>query len=237
MPHSTNHKKAAGQSATVGALALTARLGAAAIVGYLAGTIPSSQLATKLAGRDDIDLGNDGTGNPGGMNTSHLLGKKWGVAVTVADMGKAAVSSRVGRSLAGGLGANLAATSAVVGHCYPPMRQGGKGVATSLGQVAATFPVYLPIDMAVGISTAALPWFRQRTRAAVGLASTTWVGCSLLWWRRGLPNPGGVAPTASLPLAALASSLVIAKRFRDESASVEAFNHAGQPAEQQESTQ
>jgi len=117
----------------------------AAILGYVAGTLPSSQMATKLAGRVDLDLTNDGTGNPGGMNTSHLLGKKWGVAVTVADAGKAAAAARIGLRLAGGRGANLAATSAVIGHCYPPKRRGGKGVATSLGQVAATFPVY-PAD-------------------------------------------------------------------------------------------
>ena len=235
MTRSRNHSLPVGSPPRLVATESSARLCMAAILGYVAGTLPSSQMATKLAGRVDLDLTNDGTGNPGGMNTSHLLGKKWGVAVTVADAGKAAAAARIGLRLAGGRGANLAATSAVIGHCYPPKRRGGKGVATSLGQVAATFPVYLPIDMAVGISTAAFPWFRQRTRVATGLASATWVSCSLIWWRRKLRNPGGVEPTVSLPAAAIVSSLVIAKRFQEEAARVDDFNRAELPIDRQDS--
>jgi len=201
-----------------------ARVAAATAVGYLAGTLPSSRIATELAGRDDIDPTHDGTGNPGAMNTSHLLGKKWGAAVTAADMGKAVVAARIGRRLAGDVGAHIGATAAVVGHCHPLSRKGGKGVAASMGQVVATFPVYLPIDMAVGLTTASIPWFHQRTRTAAGIASATWVGCATLWWRRRLPNPGGVSVGIGLPVAAAVSSLVIADRFRQEAAGVEAFN-------------
>ncbi len=212
------------------------RLIVAAVVGYMAGTLASSRVATGLAARDDLDAARDGTGNPGGMNTSHLLGRRWGAAVAAADAGKAVVAARVGRKLAGDLGANVAATAAVIGHCHPPTRKGGKGIATSIGQVAATFPVYLPIDMAVALSTAAIPWLRQRTRVASGVASATWVGCSLLWWRRGLPSPGGVSTTISLPAAALVSSVVIAERFRAEAAGVEVFNRSGEVARDQEAT-
>jgi len=186
--------------------------------------LPSSLIATELAGRDDIDPTHDGTGNPGAMNTSHLLGKKWGAAVTAADMGKAVVAARIGRRLAGDAGAHIGATAAVIGHCHPPSRKGGKGIAASMGQVAATFPVYLPFDMAVGLATASIPWFHQRTRTAAGVASVTWVGCATLWWRRRLPNPGGVSVGIGLPVAAAVSSLVIAERFRSEAAGVEEFN-------------
>jgi len=212
-------------------------LGAAVLAGYLAGTLPSSRLAMELAGRGDLDPMLDGTGNPGGVNTSHLLGKKWGAAVTAVDMAKAMMASRVGRRLAGDVGATVAATAAVIGHCHPPNRKGGKGIATSLGQVVATFPVYLPIDMTVAFSTAAVPWFRQRTRVAAGVASASWVGCSLLWWRRGLPNPGGVSTTIALPATALVSSLVIAERFRAEAASVAVFNQSVTSAPDQEPQQ
>jgi len=97
-------------------------------------------------------------------------------------------------------------------------------VATSIGQVIATFPVYLPADMVIGVATSAIPWFKQRTRTATSVASIAWVGCGMLWWRRGLPNPGGVLPDAGLPLAAAASSLIIAERFRAETHRVAAYN-------------
>ncbi|MEZ5168473.1 MAG: glycerol-3-phosphate acyltransferase [Acidimicrobiales bacterium] len=105
---------------------------------------------------------------------------------------------------------NLAASAAVAGHCFPVGRSGGKGVATSVGQVLATFPVYFPVDAGVAVATAAIPSIRQRTRVGTTVASTVWgrrprcggAGC--------LPNPGGVTPTATLPLAAAVSSAVIA---------------------------
>ncbi len=195
----------------------------AAVAGYVIGSFPSADLAARLAGGEG-DLHSDGTGNPGGMNASHVLGKKWGLTVASADVGKGVLAARVGRGVAGDAGAHLAGVAAVVGHCHPPGRTGGKGVATSIGQVIGTFPGYLPIDLLVGVATSAIPWFKQRTRTATSVASVSWVGCGILWWRRGLPNPGGTVPTIGLPLAAAASSLVIAERFRAERHRVDAYN-------------
>lgn len=195
----------------------------AAMVGYALGAIPTADLAARLNGRD---LRAEGTGNPGAMNAAHVLGKGWGAAVSVVDIGKGAVAARVGDVIAGPAGANAAASAAVAGHCFPPGRTGGKGVATSLGHVIGTFPTYLPIDVGVGLATSALRGFRHRTRAAATVASATWVAASTLAWRRQFRNPGGVRPTVALPLAALASSAVIARRFAAEAARVDAFNAA-----------
>lgn len=203
---------------------LPAGAASAALVGYVAGNLPSADLAARAAG--GADLRTAGTHNPGAMNAAHVLGRKWGLAVSAADIGKGAVAARVGRRLAGPLGANVAATMAVVGHCFPVGRRGGKGVATSIGQVGATFPAYLPLDIGVAAATSALPFLRQRTRVATSVASTIWVGCATLAWRRRFSNPGGVEPTAALPLAALASSLVIAARFAAEVEHVDAYNSA-----------
>lgn len=199
------------------------RLLASGLAGYGLGMFPSADIAARLAGRADVDLHHDGTGNPGGLNTAHVLGARWGTAVTVADMGKAYLAGRLGRRLAGDAGANAAATAAVVGHCHPLTRTGGKGVAASLGQVAATFPVYLPIDIAVAAATSAVPWFHQRTRAATAVASAAWIGCTALWTRRGLPNPGGVHPDGGLVAGAVVSTAVIAGRFRADAAKVDAY--------------
>jgi len=195
---------------------------AAALVGYVVGNLPSADLAARAAGGPDVS--GEGTQNPGAMNASHVLGKKWGVAVSAVDIGKGAVAARVGQRFAGPTGANIAATAAVAGHCFPIGRRGGKGVATSIGQVAATFPSYLPVDIGVAIGTSALPFFKQRTRVATTVASATWVGCAALSWRRRFRNPGGVEPTAALPLAALASSVVIAIRFAAEVDKVDDYN-------------
>ncbi len=199
----------------------TVRLLAVASGGYLLGMIPSADIAARLAKRPDLRT--SGTGNPGALNAGHVLGKSWGAAVSVADIAKGVAAARLGRALAGPAGANLASTAAVGGHCFPVGRTGGKGVATSIGQVIGTFPVYLPLDAAVALATSALP-LKRRTRTATTVASTTWVLTAAHWWWHGYRNPGGVTPTVSLPLAAAASSAIIALRFAAGAETVDTFN-------------
>ena len=194
---------------------------AAASGGYLLGMVPSADIAARLARRSDLRT--SGTGNPGAMNAGHVLGKSWGAAVSMADIAKGVAAARLGRALAGPAGANLASTAAVGGHCFPFGRTGGKGVATSIGQVIGTFPVYLPLDAAVALATSALP-LKQRTRTATTVASTAWVLTAAHWWWHGYRNPGGVTPTVSLPLAAAASSAIIALRFAAGAETVDTFN-------------
>ena len=190
-------------------------------VGYVIGMVPSASLAQRFAAGDH-DLTVEGTGNPGAANAAHVLGRRWGVAVTIADIGKAVLAARLGRRFAGDHGADLAATAAVVGHCHPIGRAGGKGVAASVGQVIGTAPTYLPVDAAVAAATTRLPWFRHRARAATTAGSIVWVAATTVWWRRGWPNPGGSRVTWSLPAGALVSSLVIAGRFEAGAARVDA---------------
>jgi glycerol-3-phosphate acyltransferase PlsY len=156
------------------------------------------------------------------MNAAQQLGKGAGAAVAAGDVGKAAVAGWVGRWLAGAAGANAAASAAVIGHCFPPGRKGGKGVAASIGQVVATFPVYLPIDIAVGAAATMLPGARHRTRMATMVASSVWVASAALWWRRRWPNPGAEPASISLGVGALVSSAAIAVRFYAEADQVEA---------------
>lgn len=209
----------------------TVGVAAAAVVGYGLGTMPSAAIAARWAGPGGPGVDDQGTGNPGGMNAGHVLGRRWGVAVTIADILKGTAAAAVGRRLAGELGANLAAGAAVIGHCHPLGRRGGKGVATSIGQVIGTFPAYLPIDAGVALSTAALPWFQRRTEMATIVASSTWIACGLLWWRKGWSAGRRTPTTAAVPVAALASSAVILARFRAESARVDSFNAEALEAE------
>ena len=186
----------------------------AAVVGYLLGTVPSADVATKAATGGRVDIRAAGTGNPGAANAIAVLGPRWGYAVMAADIAKAVAACRVGCRLAGPLGANVAGTATVVGHCFPVWRgfRGGKGVAASAGQCLATFPAYFPVDLGVA-ALAGTRRFKTRARAAATAASIGWVGAAVVWWRRGWPNLWGPRPSASLPLSAGASSVVILWRF------------------------
>ena len=129
-----------------------AKLAGAAVAGYALGTIPFADLAARRGSDGRIDLREWGSGNPGAMNVLLTFGPTTGIAVAVADAGKGVLACFAGRALAGDTGAHVAGVAAVVGHCYPPRsRRGGKGIATSAGQLVATFPAFAPLE-AVGRS-------------------------------------------------------------------------------------
>ena len=147
------------------------RLVAAAVLGYLAGTVPSADAAVRLAG--GADLRAIGSGNPGAANAIAVLGPRWGYGVMAADIAKGAAGASIGRRVAGDAGAHLAGVAAVVGHCLPVWSggRGGKGVATSVGQCLATFPAWSLCDLAVAGAVAASPRWRQRALAATAVSS------------------------------------------------------------------
>jgi glycerol-3-phosphate acyltransferase PlsY len=192
----------------------TLRLLSAAAGGYLLGTTPSADAASRLATGGAVDLRRSGTGNPGGVNARRLLGRRVGTAVIVADVAKGVAACRWGQRSAGDVGAHVAGVAAVLGHCYPLWTRfrGGKGVATSFGQCMYTFPAYAPLDVVVAMGVARAPCLRRPALASVAVSSTAWLLASVLWWKRGLPNLWGPQPTAALPLANTATVLVIASR-------------------------
>ena len=194
--------------------ASTTRLMASLAAGYLLGTLPSADVATRVATRGQGDLRSQGSGNPGALNAIKVLGPGWGYGVMAADIAKGAAACVAGRALAGDLGAHVGGTAAVVGHCFPVWNgfRGGKGVAASVGQCAMTFPAYVPIDLAVAGLTVSARW-KSRAMTATAIASTAWVTGGVVWWRRGWPNLWGGRPTAALPLAAATTSAVILSRF------------------------
>lgn len=188
---------------------------AAASAGYLLGTFPTADLVARRWSRGRVDLRSAGSGNPGSANATAVLGARAGATVLVGDIAKGAAASAVGAAVAGPIGAHIGGTASVVGHCFPIWTgfRGGKGVAASIGQCLATFPVYFPIDAAVGMATAAMPWWKQRAFGATVVSSACWVLGGVAWWRRGWGNAWGPRPTIALPLASAASSVVIVERF------------------------
>ena len=192
-------------------------LGVAIGAGYLIGTFPTAVAVARRASGGTIDLREAGSGNPGSANALNVLGAKAGAAVLVGDIGKGALACGVGGLIAGPVGAHLAGTASIAGHCYPVWTgfKGGKGVATSVGQCLATFPAYFPIDVFVAVATASSPRWKQRAFAATVVSSTCWVVGSVVWWKRGWSNAWGPKPTALLPVASLLSSSMIIRRFLD----------------------
>jgi glycerol-3-phosphate acyltransferase PlsY len=185
----------------------------AVLAGYLLGTMPSADIATRLASGPVADLRTAGSGNPGALNTATVLGARWGVAVLVADMAKGAAAGAAGRVIAGPTGAYVAATASIAGHIVPVWSRGkgGKGVATSAGACLAVFPAYFPIDAVVAVTAAATKRNAERT---IWMSSTVWVAAAIVWWRRRLPNAWGPSPTAGLPLFALVGAAMILTKFR-----------------------
>ena len=192
-------------------------VGMAGVFGYLIGTFPTAAIVARRASGGTVDLRQTGTGNPGSANALGVLGARAGAVVLVGDVGKGALACAVGGMIAGSPGAQLAGTAAVAGHCYPVWNgfDGGKGVATSVGQCLATFPAYFPIDAAVAVATASSQRWRQRAFAATVVSSVCWVLGSVVWWRRGWPNLWGPAPSGLLPIASALSTAMIIKRFID----------------------
>jgi acyl phosphate:glycerol-3-phosphate acyltransferase len=188
---------------------------AAITLGYLIGTFPTADLVARRWSRGSIDLRSTGSGNPGSVNAAAVLGVRAGATVLAGDIAKGAAAAAVGAAVAGPVGAHAGGTASVIGHCFPVWTgfRGGKGVAASIGQCLATFPAYFPIDAAVGVATAAMPWWRQRAFGATAVSSVCWVLGGVVWWRKGWSNAWGPRPTAALPLASAVSSLVIAERF------------------------
>lgn len=185
----------------------------AALAGYLLGTMPSADIATRLASGPVADLRTAGSGNPGALNTATVLGARWGVAVLVADMAKGAAAGAVGRAIGGSSGAYVAATASIAGHIVPVWSRGkgGKGVATSAGACLAVFPAYFPIDAAVAATTAVA---KRNAESAIRVSSAVWVAAAVVWWRRRLPNAWGPPPTAGLPFFALGGAVMILTKFR-----------------------
>jgi acyl phosphate:glycerol-3-phosphate acyltransferase len=109
-----------------------ASLIAAAVIGYLLGSIPFGLLLSRLAGYGDIRR--IGSGNVGATNVLRTGSKGLAALTLLLDLAKGALAVSVGQHW-GAAAALCAAGAAVVGHMFPLWLgfRGGKGVATGLG--------------------------------------------------------------------------------------------------------
>jgi glycerol-3-phosphate acyltransferase PlsY len=185
---------------------------AAAVLGYLLGSFPSADLASRVATRGAVDLRSVGSGNPGATNAARLLGKRWGAAVLLVDFAKGAAAVFAGRAVGGDAGAYLAAVTVVAGHILPPWShfRGGKGMATVGGAVLAVFPLYFPIGLAI---VAAVAFGTHRPELAVQVSGGAFITAAIVWTAAGWPNGWGPPVGAGLVAFALADSVLILWKF------------------------
>jgi glycerol-3-phosphate acyltransferase PlsY len=115
------------------------------ILGYLAGSLACAIIVCRAMGLPDPRSG--GSGNPGATNVLRLGGKKAAVLTLVGDVLKGVLPVLVAHALALPEPVPaLTALGAFLGHLYPVYFrfQGGKGVATAFGAIAAlSWPVGL----------------------------------------------------------------------------------------------
>ncbi|MGH9122348.1 MAG: glycerol-3-phosphate acyltransferase [Acidimicrobiales bacterium] len=183
-----------------------------AVLGYLIGTFPSADLASRLATGGKVDLREAGSGNPGAANAMRELGKRWGLFVMVADIGKGAIGALVGRVLAGPTGGMVAGTAVVTGHIVPVWTgfRGGKGVSTAAGASLTLFPPAFPLEASV----VSLGTKVANPARGIEVAAGVWVLAALLWWWRKWPNAWGLQPGIRLLAFTVASSLVMMAKLR-----------------------
>ncbi|MCZ7535285.1 MAG: glycerol-3-phosphate acyltransferase [Acidimicrobiia bacterium] len=115
---------------------------------YALGMFPSAVLVARVKGHDILS---EGSGNPGASNVIRVLGWRAGALVMAMDFAKGAAAAGVGLGVAGRAGAFALGAAAILGHTFPLLRRGGKGVAAAGGMLVVLYPL-----IAVGVGVV---WF------------------------------------------------------------------------------
>lgn len=129
------------------------------IVCYLIGSIPSAYLVGRAVA--DVDVRSEGEGNVGARNVFHVVGRRWGIVVFLADVAKGALAAAivVWRD-APTWQVALAGVAVFIGHAYPVWLGfvGGKGLST----IAGFATVMMPVAVLLGAVAAAVVWVPTR---------------------------------------------------------------------------
>jgi glycerol-3-phosphate acyltransferase PlsY len=112
----------------------------AALIGYLAGSIP---FALIVAARHGVDLRASGDGNPGAWNALEQLGARRAWAAFAGDGLKGLVAGLAGVAIGGVWVGYAGVAGAMAGHAWPAFARlrGGKAVMTFAGGMFAVAPV------------------------------------------------------------------------------------------------
>lgn len=140
-----------------------------ALVGYLAGSIPTGYWLVRALKREDIRRA--GSGNIGATNVWRTYGARYGVPVMVLDTLKGFVPALLATLYVGALAGVIAGGAAMLGHWRPlfmGFARGGKVVATCGGAFLGVAPLVGGIGAVVWIVVFAL--FRYASLASIAAA-------------------------------------------------------------------
>ncbi|WP_112875083.1 glycerol-3-phosphate 1-O-acyltransferase PlsY [Paracoccus endophyticus] len=156
---------------------------AAAVGGYLLGSIPFGIVITRALGLGDLRA--IGSGNIGATNVLRTGNKGAALATLILDSGKGAMAVLLARWLAGDAAALAAGGAAFLGHLFPVWLgfRGGKGVATFLGTTLALFPALGVMACALWLATAAITRLSSLSALVAAAGAPVF---ALIWGLRGL---------------------------------------------------
>ena len=127
------------------------------IFSYLVGAVPAAYLIGKLVKR--VDIRGYGSGNVGGSNVFHHVGKQWVVPLGIFEiLVKGAAPIWIGQHLLGLERSPallvVAPLLAVAGHNWSPYLrfQGGRGIAVAIGTLLALSPLLLAGFVALAVA-------------------------------------------------------------------------------------
>lgn len=112
-----------------------------ALLAYLLGSIPSALIVGKVG--FNLDIREQGSGNPGATNAFRVFGVKAGSIVVLADILKGTIATIIPLLFDVEVSRLLVGIFAVLGHTYPLFARfkGGKAVATSGGIILGVSPL------------------------------------------------------------------------------------------------
>lgn len=139
-------------------------LGIVIVLSYIAGSIPTSVLLSRLM--HGFDIRTKGSGNAGGTNVFRVLGWKSGLFVTLFDIGKGVLATVVIARLFWDpslpfynrtpfddftIVQMICGAAAIIGHIWTIFAgfRGGKGIATGAGMLIGIAPTEFAISVAV----------------------------------------------------------------------------------------
>lgn len=149
------------------------------VIAYLLGSIPSGLIVGKVF--FGIDIREHGSGNLGGTNTFRTLGKKAGMAVTIADILKGTLATALPFLFGSDIHLLIPGVIAVIGHMYPIFAgfRGGKAVATSGGVMLAYVPIMFLILVLVFFISLYITKYVSLSSMLAAVAAITY---SLIVW-------------------------------------------------------
>lgn len=170
-------------------------IAAAAVIGYLLGSIPFGLILTRMAGLGDVRK--IGSGNIGATNVLRTGNKALAALTMALDIGKGAAAALIGATW--NEHAMLAAAAAVVaGHMFPVWLgfRGGKGAATALGVViVVAWPVAV-LGFAVWLGVLFLTRYSSLAALLATVAAVIYAGFT-------------VDPARAVVIAAIAAAIIL----------------------------